>query len=324
LTVQSTRARNVPARNAHNPGVGAQLRVRVRLALRVGLMTLAATAYLVRLEHANAADLPERLTFQSADGKTMLTGYVFKPAAMPEGRVPAVVMMHGRGGAYSTLARGIYDASTLSQQHQMWGRLWAEHGYIALLVDGFGPRGYPQGFSLGSYKSRPGGLNEVTIRPLDAYGALAYLRSRPDVLANRIGLQGWSNGGSAALAAMSVDAPGINAPTSSTGFRAALVFYPGCGLKGRFDQGYRPYASVRVFQGTADEEVSPRRCRALVENSRALGGDIEIRFFDGATHGFDAPTRRRQSVQDNANAAADALARAQHFFAGQLQGKPER
>jgi dienelactone hydrolase len=203
----------------------------------------------------------------------------------------------------------------------MWGQLWAQQNYIALLVDGFGPRGYPQGFPVGSYKTRPAELDEVTIRPLDAYGALAYLRSRPDVLPDRIGLQGWSNGGSAALATMSIDTPGINTPTSSTGFRAALVFYPGCGLKDRFDDGYRPYASVHVFQGTADEEVSPQRCRALVEKSRTLGADIEIRFYEGATHGFDAPTKRRQGVQANTSAATDALARAQRFFATQFQGK---
>jgi carboxymethylenebutenolidase len=284
------------------------------VALLIAMITLATTACVVWLDHAKAADLPERVTFQSADGKTMLTGYLFKPAAMPPGRVPAVVMMHGRSGAYSMLAKGIYDASTLSQMLQMWGWLWANQGYIALLVDGFGPRGYPEGFPPGSYKSRPGELNEVTIRPLDAYGALAYLRSRQDVSADRIGLQGWSNGGSAALATMSTEAPGIQAPTSSTGFRAALVFYPGCGLKRQFDNGYRPYASVRVFQGTADEEVSPRLCRTLVEKSRAKGGDIEIRFYDGATHGFDVPTRRRRSVEANATAAADALTGGETFL----------
>ena len=59
------------------------------------------------------------------------------------------------------------------------------------------------------FDSRPEELNEVTVRPLDAYGALAYLRSRPDVIAARIGLQGWSNGGSAAISTIAVDAPGI-------------------------------------------------------------------------------------------------------------------
>jgi carboxymethylenebutenolidase len=233
-------------------------------------------------------------------------------------RVPAVVMMHGRAGAYSSGADGVYDASTLSRRHAMWGELWAGQGYLAILVDGFGPRGYPQGFPRFSYEDRPPELDEVTIRPLDAYGALAYLRSRPDVLAGRIGLMGWSNGGSATLAAMSGDAPGIGAPTRATGFRAALAFYPACGLKGRFDAGYRPYAPARIFHGTDDEEVSPRLCGALVERSRARGGDIQIRLYEGATHGFDDPGRKRQRIPANAAAFDDAVARAQRFFAHEL------
>jgi dienelactone hydrolase len=224
-------------------------------------MALAATASFAPIEHAGATESPEPVTFPSADGKATLKGYLFKPATVAGGRVPAVGMMHGRAGAYSTLAKA-YDTSTLSQRHRMWGRLWAEQGYLALLVDGFGPRGYPQGFPRGSYDFRPGELNEVTIPPLDAYGALAYLRSRPDVAMDRVGLLGWSNGGSAAMATMSISAPGIKTATPASGFRAALAFYPACGLKGQFDNGYQPYAPVRIFMGTADDEVSPRRCGA--------------------------------------------------------------
>jgi dienelactone hydrolase len=262
---------------------------------------------------------PERVTFLSADGKTMLVGYVYAPARPSNARVPAVVMMHGRAGAYSSLANGVYDASTLSKRHQAWGELWAKEGYVAILVDGFGPRGYPQGFPRGSYESRPAELNEVTIRPLDAYGALAYLRSRADVASDRVGLQGWSNGGSATLAAMSADVPALKNPTGASGFRAALVFYPACGLKGQFESGYRAYAPVRLFMGTADEEVSPRRCAALVERSRAEGDDITIRLYQGASHSFDDPGRRRQEVKANARATDDAVTRARRFFAEQIQ-----
>ena len=95
---------------------------------------------------------PERVTFPSADGRTTLIGYVFTPSTNSSTRVPAVVMMHGRGGAYSSLAKGRYDGSTLSLRHQMWGRLWAEQGYVAILVDGFGPRGHWQGFARGTYR----------------------------------------------------------------------------------------------------------------------------------------------------------------------------
>jgi carboxymethylenebutenolidase len=270
---------------------------------------------------APAEGLPERVAFRSADGKTELVGYLFKPAPMPSPRVPAVVMMHGRAGAYSSAARGRYDAATLSRRHRMWGELWAERGYLALLVDGFGPRGHPQGFPRFSYHLRPPEVDEVAVRSLDAYGALAYLRARGDVVADRIGLQGWSNGASATLSAMAVDGPGMRDPTPSAGFRAALAFYPACGLKGRFDQGYGPYAPVRVFHGTDDEEVSWRRCARLVANSRARGGDIRIYIYDDATHGFDDPSRKRRLRPANAAAAADAIGRALRLFASEL-GEP--
>jgi carboxymethylenebutenolidase len=258
----------------------------------------------------------ERVTFPSADGKTTLVGYVFQPAVSPGTRVPAVVMMHGRAGAYSSRANGVYNAATLSQRHQFWGRWWAEQGYIAVLVDGFGPRGYPHGFPRHSYKDRPPELDEVTVRPLDAYGALAYLRSRPDVRDDRVGLQGWSNGGSAALATMATDAPGIADHTPAAGFRAALAFYPACRLKDHFDAaGYSAYAPLRLFIGTADEEVSPRACRDLLEDAR---GRIDSKFYKGATHDFDDPGPRRQRVAANAQARDDVIERATRFFAAQL------
>ena len=260
--------------------------------------------------------VPERVHFGSADGKTTLAGYIFLPALQTGGRNPAVVMMHGRAGAYSTAAKGIYDAGTLSQRHQFWGRFWAAQGYLAVLVDGFGPRGYPQGFERFSYASRPGELDEVSVRPLDAYGALAYLRSRTDVIRDRIGLQGWSNGGSATLASMAPDAPGIVSHSPETGFRAALAFYPACGLKDHFaTTGYRSYAPLRVFVGTADEEISPQVCRELL--TRATG-DVQIHFYEGATHDFDDPGRLRQNIPANVAARSDVVQQAQAFFASEV------
>lgn len=290
--------------------------------MRTLFAVVAMTAMFIGSGSLGARDegpVPERVTFMSADARTSLVGFLYKPPTMPASRVPAVVMMHGRAGAYSDRAKGTYDATTLSARHKAWGREWAKAGYVAILVDGFGPRGYPQGFPRSSYDSRPSELNEVTIRPLDAYGALAYLRSRPDVAPDRIGLQGWSNGGSAAIAAMSVDAPGATSPAARNGFRAALVFYPACGLKGKFDKNpFRPYAPTLMLHGTADEEVSYKRCAALVARSRENGGDVDIQIYQGATHSFDSPSRRRQRVDANAVATKDAVARSQRFFARHL------
>ena len=50
--------------------------------------------------------------------------------------MPAVVMMHGRAGPYSSLAKGFHDATTLSKRHKFWGELMAANGYVALPVDG--------------------------------------------------------------------------------------------------------------------------------------------------------------------------------------------
>jgi dienelactone hydrolase len=266
-----------------------------------------------------AGQLPDRVTFASADGHTTLVGYVFKPEGPHAARAPAVVMMHGRAGAYSSAADGKYEAATLSKRHQEWGHIWAQQGYVAVLVDGFGPRGYPQGFPRFSYDTRPEELNEVTVRPLDAYGALAYLRTRRDVVPDRVALQGWSNGGSATLATMSVTAPGIVSPTPATGFRGGLVFYPACGLKGQFDDGLVPYAPVRVFQGSADEEVSPRRCATLVDKSRARGGDVQFQLYPGATHDFDDPNPSHQNNDANAAATQDAIQQAIAFFTSVLK-----
>jgi dienelactone hydrolase len=284
---------------------------------------LLAVAATIGISGANAAPpsgaLPDRVTFASADGHTTLIGYLFKPEVPHSQRTPAVVMMHGRAGAYSSAAKGIYDATTLSRRHQQWGHIWAQQGYLAILVDGFGPRGYPHGFPRFSYDSRPDELNEVTVRPLDAYGALAYLRTRSDVIADRIALQGWSNGGSATLATMSNTAPGIVSPTPVTGFRGALAFYPACGLKGQFPDGIKPYAPVRVYQGSADEEVSPRRCADLVAKSRALGGDIQFQLYPDATHDFDDPSPSHQDDDANASATRDVIPRATGFFASVLR-----
>jgi carboxymethylenebutenolidase len=267
-------------------------------------------------ETAAPATLPERVAFRSMDdARTELVGYLYSPEGV-QGPAPAVVLMHGRAGAYSSLADGVYDATTLSMRHRYWAQYWAARGYYALVVDGFGPRGYPGGFERGSYGERPDAVNEVTVRPLDAYGALRYLRTLPGVDDDRIGLMGWSNGGSATLATMADDKPG---DMRRLGFRAGLAMYPACGLHNRFDRaGYSPYAPVRVFMGTEDEEVSHDRCRDLIGASRARGHDVTFTSYREATHSFDDPGTRRQSVPANARATADVRQQAEIFFAEAL------
>jgi len=228
--------------------------------------------------------------------------------------------MHGRAGPYSSAAKGRYDETTLSKRHAAWGEYWAGQGYVALLVDSFGPRGYPQGFPIHSYDTRPEVVNEVTVRPFDAYGALAYLRTLDLVDPSRIALQGWSNGGSATLATMSDAVLAESREAVKQGFVGAVAFYPACTLHDRFAAGYRPYAPVRVFSGDNDEEVSFKRCAELVDNSAKTGGTISMDIFPGATHGFDDPGDKRQRRAANRRATDIAIERTRRFFA-QLFGR---
>jgi dienelactone hydrolase len=45
-------------------------------------------------------------------------------------------------------------------------------------------------------------------------------------------------------------------------------------------------------------------------------------LYPDATHDFDDPGRRRQSMKANASAKADAVMRARQFFGEQLGGRP--
>jgi poly(3-hydroxybutyrate) depolymerase len=66
----------------------------------IGLLTAVMT--MLSAWCARADSLPEQVTFQSADGRTMLTGYLFMPSDRA-GKHAAVVMMHGRGGVAASI-----------------------------------------------------------------------------------------------------------------------------------------------------------------------------------------------------------------------------
>ena len=273
------------------------------------------------LAPADAAAEPATVYFASADGQTQLVGYLFAPAT--SGPHPAVVMLHGRAGPYSAnvntectlVARGEAspcNAASLSKRHAEWGAYWSERGYLALLPDSFGPRGKGHGFGRFSHDDpERDDVNEQTVRPLDAEGALGYLRSRADVVADQIYLQGWSNGASTTLNVMyrQVVRPG-------GGFRAALAFYPGCGSTALLSQDYRTSRPLTVLLASDDEEVSPAGCHRVLDAAAGNGSPITVIDYAGATHDFDDPGEKRQSVAGNRTAREDALRRAAAAFAG--------
>lgn len=270
---------------------------------------------------AALAEVPsERVGFASLDPGVALDGWLYRPPG--EGPFPALVLLHGCGGP----GRG----GQPSARHRQWaGRLRGE-GYLALLVDSFAGRGVRE---ICTQKSGQRALRPAH-RVQDAYGALRYLQARPDVLAGRVGVLGWSHGGTTTLHAVDAPAQERFAAPGGDGFRAAVAFYPGCTQLNRQAEMYRLQAPLQVLIGEADDWTPAEPCAALTKTVAARGEPMRIALYPGAYHGFDspnAPLRVRHDVPNGVRpgsgvthgtdpaAREDALARVSAFFAENLK-----
>lgn len=244
-----------------------------------------------------------------------LSAFVFSP----EGTVkhPAVVMVHGCGGAYGRDGK-------LNARHAMWGEYLASQGYVALMLDSFGARGIKE---ICTTKFSERTLKESD-RVGDAYAALAYLRQRPDVDAKRIAMLGWSHGAGVTLDTIT------NRPTDA-GFSAAIAFYPGCTSRNKKPETFHPYAPLLLLIGEADDWTPAAPCKALAATVSARGEPMQIVTYPDTYHDFDSPAltakRLRKDVPNgvtpgagvttapNPEAREDAKRRVVHFLAEQLK-----
>lgn len=274
------------------------------LSIFVGILLLVGTFASPRLVRAWTVS-PQKVTFLNDQGIT-LTGWVFKPSTT--GPHPAVVMLHGCAGvfSYSDPTRGI------ATQYREWGDRLVNAGYVALLVDSFTPRNAPQN-ECGLARAS---VSEVNTRPHDAYAGLKFIASKSYVYPGRIGLLGWSHGGSSAMVAMDVSK--FNATSH---FKAAVEFYPGCGLYNAFGglttSTWKPYAPSTILIGSADTVVSPSYCQTRVSRAQKLGSTYaKITIFTNAHHGFDLARKVEGNfTQYDVNAKIAADAQAMQIFA---------
>jgi dienelactone hydrolase len=199
------------------------------------------------------------------------------------------VLLHGCGGPYDADGR-------LSRRMREYAKLLNEHGMHALVLDSLTPRGEKELCTQRTGQRRV----TQTQRRRDALGALQWLAARADVDPARLGLMGWSNGGSTVLAATNASHPEVAA--SAARASRAVAFYPGCvEEQGR---GYRPVAPLLLLLGEADDWTPVAPCKALT--ARTEPPPIEMHVYTGAYHGFDgrAPVRLRNDVPGGARPGA--------------------
>ena len=182
----------------------------------------------------------------------MLSAVVSRPEGA--GRFPAMILLHTCGGLSS---------------HELTWALWLNsRGYVTVAVDSFSPRGLSN--ACGGNHPGHGEVRQ------DALGALTYLRSLPYVDADRVGVIGWSGGGTTALL---IAENGSNPRTS--GIRAAIAFYPYCNLS-------EPTIPVLMLLGEKDDWTPPGWCVSQAEWLKSQGRtEVELKLYPGITHGFD-------------------------------------
>jgi carboxymethylenebutenolidase len=202
--------------------------------------------------------------------------------AVPDGagKKPAIVVIHEWWGL-NDFARGKADA-------------FAKQGYVALAVDLY--RGKVATDPDTAHQLMRGLPDDRALRDMKA--AVAYLRTRPDVDASKIGSVGWCMGGG-----LSLDLA-LAEPTLS----GAVIYYghlvtepatiaslkvPLLGNFGGQDQGIPP-ASVREFEATATKD----------------GKGVDFKIYPDAGHGFASskdPKTYRTADADDANARTEAF-----------------
>ncbi|WP_148716299.1 dienelactone hydrolase family protein [Chitinolyticbacter meiyuanensis] len=245
----------------------------------------------------------EPVTLAGPRGATLRAEY-FAP---PDGDVaaPAVVLLHG--------CEGMVRRGQLGPRYAHMAGLFQELGYAVLIPDSFGSRGVREQCTVRPTREKV----TVARRADDAQWAVAWLRTRGEVDAERIGVVGWAHGGAAAL---------VLAGRQTDGLVVAAAFYPGCSAALK-DKRYRTKVPTLMLSGESDDWSLIEPCRELVE--REGEGMLHLVAYPLTYHEFDVPggeLRVRRDVPagrypgqgvtlgPNPEAAADAYRRLFKWF----------
>jgi dienelactone hydrolase len=269
--------------------------MRRNLLMSVAAVAVAATA-VVALPSVSAAQTPKMgggykdvIAIPVDDPETKaIAGALFKPAGV--GPFPAVIYM----GSCWGINRGEEHFLATTVRDRLLSK-----GIAMLTVDSFWPRQEWQGVC---DKWNAGGDYDVR-GAKDIYAAMDLLKAMPDIDANRIFVQGYNLGASAALSA--IDAG--EAAAHKTKLAGVIAFYPSC------RQEAATSAPALILIGDKDEWTPVSPCQALARTT-----NVEVVVYPGVAHGFamaGAETEMfgHRLLYDH-KAAEDAQARAEAFL----------
>ncbi len=234
---------------------------------------------------------------QSMTGKELqLPGVLHKPSG--DGPFPAVVMLCGCEG---------YATDPDATQQSTWAERLVAWGYVALQLDSFSPRGFPNGVC--------DNTNSVTeaMRSEDAFAAKSYLSTLRFVDPKNIAVIGWSHGGWAVMKIIDGYVRDKVIP-----FKAAVAIYPYC------SPPLEPDTPVLVLIGKKDDWCPASLAETLKEQYSANNWKPEfaLKVYPNAYHAFDYETTKPggidfmgHHIEYDPEATSDAIVQAKNFLA---------
>jgi dienelactone hydrolase len=156
------------------------------------------------------------------------------------------------------------------------------------------------------------GVVTPDMRVADIAGALDYLKTRPDVKKDHVGLMGQSHGGSTTIKSLQK-----GHDLTRRGLRGGVAYYPGCSAS----RDRNVALPLLILIGDKDDWTLAEWCRELQAKGFAQPALVEVQYYPNAYHSFDHLVNRtvnaggkNYTLAYDPVAAPDAEARTKAFF----------
>ncbi len=225
-----------------------------------------AVAALMASGCATLAQQAERIRIESTTrGKpAVVTAEMLLPEKR-DGRIPAMIIMHGSGGVRA-------------KREVAYAREFNAMGVAAIIIDSFSPRGIR---TTVRDQSQLSSFDMVQ----DAAHTLQVIARHPAIDPARIGMIGFSKGGTVVIKSALRQ---YTLAGNDAGFALLIAMYPWCGDM-PFDFHAANGAPLHMLLGALDRYAGVDSCREFARKFAAQGGNLTLKVYPDAQHDWDYP-----------------------------------